>query len=110
RRFSEKLVAEITRRFLMTLWNVYSFFVIYANIDQFTPSAGGTSSEQSELDRWIISELNQLIVDVDDALDGYNPTEAGRKIENFVDALSNWYVRRSRRRFWKSENDADKLS
>ncbi|GAI71215.1 unnamed protein product, partial [marine sediment metagenome] len=63
--------------------------------DQFTPSAGGTSSEQSELDRWIISELNQLIVDVDDALDGYNPTEAGRKIENFVDALSNWYVRRS---------------
>ena len=110
RRFSEKLIAEITRRFLLTLWNIYSFFVIYANIDQFTPSAEGVSPEQSELDKWAISELNQLIIDVDTALDGYNPTEAGRKIENFVNDLSNWYVRRSRRRFWKSENDADKLS
>jgi len=110
RRFSEKLVAEITRRFLLTLWNVYSFFVIYANIDQFTPGSEEASSEQSELDRWVISELNQLIIDVDTALDSYNPTEAGRKIENFVNDLSNWYVRRSRRRFWKSENDTDKLS
>jgi isoleucyl-tRNA synthetase len=109
RRFSEKLVAEAARRFLLTLWNVYSFFVTYANIDQFTPGSEETSS-QSELDRWIISELNQLIADVDTALDSYNPTEAGRKIEGFVDDLSNWYVRRSRRRFWKSENDADKLS
>jgi len=109
RRFSEKLVAEVTRRFLLTLWNVYSFFVTYANIDHFTPSWESASLSQSELDRWIISELNQLIVDVDAALDGYNPTEAGRKIESFVDELSNWYVRRSRRRFWKSENDADKL-
>jgi len=103
-------VAEVTRRFSLTLWNVYSFFVTYANIDHFTPSSEGASLDQSELDRWIISELNQLIVDVDEALDGYNPTEAGRKIENFVNDLSNWYVRRSRRRFWKSENDADKLS
>jgi len=110
RRFSEKLVAEVTRRFLLTLWNVYSFFVTYANIDLFTPDAEGASLEQSELDKWVISELNQLIIDVDSALDGYNPTEAGRKIEGFVDGLSNWYVRRSRRRFWKSENDADKLS
>ena len=110
RRFSEDLVAEITRRFLLTLWNVYSFFVIYANIDEFTPGSEGASVEPSELDRWIISELNHLIIDVDSALDGYNPTEAGRKIEGFVDELSNWYVRRSRRRFWKSENDADKLS
>jgi len=109
RRFSEKLVAEVARRFLLTLWNVYSFFVTYANIDQFTPSSEEVSS-QPELDRWIISELNQLITDVDTALDGYNPTEAGRKIEGFVDNLSNWYVRRSRRRFWKSENDSDKLS
>jgi len=110
RRFSEDVVAEVTRRFLLTLWNVYSFFVTYANIDHFTPSAEGASLYQSELDKWIISELNQLIVDVDKALDSYNPTEAGRKIENFVNYLSNWYVRRSRRRFWKSENDADKLS
>ena len=110
RRFSEAIVADVTRRFLLTLWNVYSFLVTYANIDRFTPSSEEVSPEPSELDRWIISELNQLIVDVDSALDGYNPTEAGRKIEGFVDELSNWYVRRSRRRFWKSENDADKLS
>ena len=108
RRFSEGALAEITRRFLLTLWNVYSFFVTYANIDKFTPDSGEVPAELSELDRWLLSELNQLIVGVDAALDGYNPTEAGRKIEGFVDELSNWYVRRSRRRFWKSENDADK--
>jgi len=109
-RFDDKMVIEITRRFLLTLWNVYSFFVTYANIDQFTPGSEAASLEPSELDRWVISELNQLIVDVTAALDNYNPTEAGREIENFVNDLSNWYVRRSRRRFWKSENDADKLS
>lgn len=109
-RFDDKMVTEITRRFLLTLWNIYSFFVTYANIDRFTPDAEATLSFQSELDKWIISELNQLIVDVDTALDSYNPTEAGRKIESFVNDLSNWYVRRSRRRFWKSENDADKQS
>ena len=110
RRFSEGAVAEITRRFLLTLWNVYSFFVTYANIDRFTPDSEVASLNQSELDRWIVSELTQLVGDVDSALDTYNPTEAGRKIESFVDDLSNWYVRRSRRRFWKSESDADKLS
>ncbi len=109
RRFAEKAVAEVTRRFLLTLWNVYSFFVNYANIDNFVPGAGPAESH-SELDRWVLSELNQLIIDVDEALENYNPTEGGRKIESFVDDLSNWYVRRSRRRFWKSENDADKLA
>jgi isoleucyl-tRNA synthetase len=110
RRFSEDAVAEATRRFLLTLWNVYSFFVTYANIDDFVPGAEKAPSPESELDRWIISELNQLVVDVETALDGYDPTGAGRKIESFVNDLSNWYVRRSRRRFWKSENDADKQS
>ena len=110
RRFSGDMVAEVTRRFLLTLWNVYSFFVTYANIDQFVPASEGSLSAESELDRWIISELNQLVAEVTSALDDYSPTEAGRKIEGFVDGLSNWYVRRSRRRFWKSENDADKLS
>jgi isoleucyl-tRNA synthetase len=109
-RFDEAMVAEVSRRFLSTLWNVYSFFVTYANIDRFTPAGEKVTVEPSELDRWITSELNQLIVDVDKGLDGYNPTEAGRRIEGFVDDLSNWYVRRSRRRFWKSENDADKLA
>ncbi|MEJ2046769.1 MAG: class I tRNA ligase family protein, partial [Dehalococcoidia bacterium] len=110
RRFSEKLVSEITRRFLLTLWNVYSFFVTYANIDNFVPDQSNTPEEPAELDRWIISELNQLILDVDRALNTYNPTDAGRKIEDFVNELSNWYVRRSRRRFWKSENDTDKIA
>jgi len=109
-RFDEAMVADLSRRFLSTLWNVYSFFVTYANIDRFTPGGEKVTVEPSELDRWIISELNQLIVDVDKGLDGYNPTEAGRRIEGFVDGLSNWYVRRSRRRFWKSESDADKLA
>jgi isoleucyl-tRNA synthetase len=108
-RFDEALVAEVSRRFLSTLWNVYSFFITYANIDKFVPTRKGVL-ELSELDRWIISELNQLTADVDEGLGGYNPTEAGRRIEGFVDELSNWYVRRSRRRFWKSENDADKLA
>jgi len=109
-RFDESMVVEVSRRFLSTLWNVYSFFVTYANIDKFTPTKVGAKSETSELDKWIISELNQLIADVDSGLENYNPTEAGRKIEGFVDELSNWYVRRSRRRFWKSESDADKLA
>ncbi|MFC2012687.1 isoleucine--tRNA ligase [Chloroflexota bacterium] len=110
RRFAERSVTEITRHFLLTLWNTYSFFVTYANIDNFIPDAEEVASPRSVLDRWITSELNQLIVDVDTALEAYNPTDAGRRIEEFVSDLSNWYVRRSRRRFWKSENDADKLS
>ncbi len=109
RRFSTDMVAEVTRRFLLTLWNTYSFFVNYANIDKFTPDTEGVLSH-SELDHWIISELNQLVADVDSGLENYDPSGAGRKIEGFVDDLSNWYVRRSRRRFWKSENDADKFA
>jgi len=109
-RFEESAIAEISRRFLMTLWNVYSFFVTYANIDNFVPDPKQDSSAQSELDRWIFSELNRLIVDVDTGLENYDPRGAAWKIAAFVDVLSNWYVRRSRRRFWKSENDTDKLS
>jgi isoleucyl-tRNA synthetase len=110
RRFSAELVGEAQRRFLSTLWNVYSFFVTYANIDKYDPRKAGEVPCEAELDRWIISDLNKLIDDVDRALEGYNPTEAGRHIQQFVEGLSNWYVRRSRRRFWKSESDADKLS
>jgi len=109
RQFDMKQVDEVSRRFLSTLWNVYSFFVMYANIDKYQPGTE-TPPPEAELDRWILSELNQLITDVDSALSGYSPTDAARKLESFVDGLSNWYVRRSRRRFWKSENDADKLS
>jgi isoleucyl-tRNA synthetase len=110
RRFSTDQVTEVMRKFLSTLWNTYSFFILYANIDQFDPSKAKVPEYNTDLDRWIISELNELISEVTRALDNYVPNEAGRKIEEFVDYLSNWYVRRSRRRFWKSENDTDKLA
>jgi isoleucyl-tRNA synthetase len=110
RRFSAELVAETQRKFLSTLWNTYSFFVLYANIDKFDPRTVGAVKIDAELDRWILSDLNQLIDYVNKALESYDPTDAGRRIQEFVDNLSNWYVRRSRRRFWKSESDTDKLS
>jgi len=110
KRFSPSQVNEVARRFLSTLWNTYSFFVLYANIDRFHPATAEAPEHSSELDRWITSELNQVIVQVTEEMDNYNPTDAGRRIEEFLERLSNWYVRRSRRRFWKSENDADKLS
>jgi isoleucyl-tRNA synthetase len=109
RRFSGEAVGEVLRSILLTLWNVYSFFVVYANIDQFNPKVAAEFSP-SDLDRWVLSRLNLLVADVDGALNNYDPTLAGRKIEIFIDELSNWYVRRSRRRFWKSQSDADKLA
>jgi isoleucyl-tRNA synthetase len=109
RRFSSEIVGEVQRNFLLTLWNVYSFFVMYANIDRFDPKAKVNPS-LSDLDIWILSRLNQLTAEVDKCLDAYDPTTAGRKIEVFVDELSNWYVRRSRRRFWKSQSDDDKIA
>ena len=101
---------EVRRRFLLTLWNVYSFFVTYANIDNFNPVVTEATSPESEMDRWILSELHSLVADVTLHLDDYDTADAGRVIDDFVDLLSNWYVRRSRRRFWKSENDQDKLA
>jgi len=108
-RFSTQMVAETIRKVLLTLWNTYSFFTLYASIDRFVPQQS-TQLSLTELDNWIISELNRLINGVVGALDNYNPTLAGRLIEDFINILSNWYVRRSRRRFWKSESDADKLA
>ena len=110
RRFSDRLVQQTLRQVLLTLWNVYSFFTNYANIDEFDPSQIPDDwRPEAELDRWVLAELNQLVHVVDGHLDNYNPTDAGRRIAEFIDTLSNWYVRRSRRRFWKSEADADKL-
>ena len=111
RRFSAKLVSETLRKVMLTLWNVYSFFIGYAEIDKFDPSqTPGDWKPENELDRWILSELNTLTAQVDRYMDGYEPTNAARRIQEFIDQLSNWYVRRSRRRFWRSEGDADKLS
>jgi isoleucyl-tRNA synthetase len=111
RRFSGKLVSETLRKVMLTLWNVYSFFIGYAEIDKFNPSETPADwKPENELDRWVLSELNTLIAQVDGYMDGYEPTNAGRRIQEFIDQLSNWYVRRSRRRFWRNEGDADKLS
>ena len=111
RRFSEDLVNDVVRRFLLTFWNVYSFFITYASVDEFHPDQVPKGwKPTSELDRWLMSELNTLVSQVDGQLRDYNPTDSGRRIQEFVDRLSNWYVRRSRRRFWKSENDEDKSS
>jgi isoleucyl-tRNA synthetase len=102
---------EIRRGFLSTLWNTYSFFVTYAAIDGWRPDgAGATAVSRPELDRWAISEMNRLVRDVTADLEGYDSMAATRRVEEFVEDLSNWYVRRSRRRFWKSEDDADKRS
>lgn len=107
RRFSSDLVGEVLRTFTLTLWNTYSFFVTYANLDGWKPDAGA-KVEYSPLDQWLRSSLHALIRDVSNALEHYDVLGATRPIETFVDQLSNWYLRRSRRRFWKSESDADK--
>ena len=111
RRFSARLVQQGLRRLQLTLWNVYNFFVSYANIDGLDPRER-PEGEPPELDRWLLSELNALTERVTTGLDDYDPTVAARAIEGFVDDLSNWYVRRSRRRFWRgvSGADADKRS
>ncbi len=101
--------AEEVQRKLLTLWNTYSFFVTYARLDRFDPvHAHVPTTERAALDRWILSELHSLIQEVRDALEAYDPAAATRAVERFVDDLSNWYVRRSRRRFWKSGDDRDK--
>jgi isoleucyl-tRNA synthetase len=112
RRVSVDLVGDVVRRFLLTLWNTYSFFVTYANIDGFDPATSPEVpwDERPALDRWIRSELNQLVQTVTDGLEAYDIAGSARPIERFVGDLSNWYVRRSRRRFWKTEGDTDKVS
>ena len=110
-RFSPENVSESQRKFLGTLWNTYAFYVLYADIDKFNPAEYKFNySKISLLDKWIISELNSLIKFVDEGLNKYQITETARKIESFVDKLSNWYIRRSRERFWGSSMDADKVA
>ncbi|HEX2992008.1 MAG TPA: isoleucine--tRNA ligase [Anaerolineales bacterium] len=106
RRFSSELVGEVIRSFTLTLWNVYSFFVTYANLDK--PTLTTAPIATGDLDRWLLSELNVLVRDVTAAYENYDVTNATRPIEAFVEKMSTWYLRRSRRRFWKSESDSDK--
>ncbi|WP_297071414.1 isoleucine--tRNA ligase [uncultured Duncaniella sp.] len=111
-KYDEKGVLETSRKLFSTLYNTYSFFALYANVDNFDPTAPQVPvSERPEIDRWILSLLNTLIKEVTAALDDYEPTRAARAIGDFVgDNLSNWYVRLNRKRFWGGEMTTDKLA
>ncbi len=115
--FGKEHAKEARRGFFLPLWNVYAFFVTYANLDHWSPGemtnplgkkGAGAEASPNELDRWILARLNELLAEVTAALDDYIAYRAAKPIEEFVDDLSNWFVRRSRRRFWKSEADSDK--
>ncbi|WP_299120654.1 isoleucine--tRNA ligase [uncultured Winogradskyella sp.] len=111
-KFDSDGIAEVSRKFFGTLYNTYSFFTLYTNIDGFNYSEADIAiEERPEIDRWILSELNTLIQKVDDYYAEYEPTKAARAISDFTqDYLSNWYVRLSRRRFWKGDYQTDKIS
>jgi isoleucyl-tRNA synthetase len=111
-KFDKEGIDEVRRKFFGTLYNTYSFFALYANIDGFAYKEADIANEKRpEIDRWILSELNSLVKNVDLYYDDYEPTKAGRAIQNFVDeCLSNWYVRLCRRRFWKGDYSEDKIS
>ena len=111
-KFDESGIQEVQRKFFGTLYNTYSFFALYANIDRFNYSENEVAVEnRSEIDRWILSELNTLIKKVEGNYEDYEPTKVARLIQDFVmNKLSNWHVRLSRRRFWKGEYNTDKIS
>ncbi len=110
-RFYEDAVTEGQRKFMGTLWNTYAFYVLYANIDGFSPKGCRLETEKlSVMDRWILSRLNSMIKEADDNFYNYRLPEAGRALENFMDDLSNWYVRRSRERFWAKGMEQDKIN
>jgi isoleucyl-tRNA synthetase len=111
-KFDEAGIQEIQRKFFGTLYNTYQFFALYANVDSFTFKEKYIPlNERPEIDQWILSSLNSLIKNVTENFDAYEPTQAGRAIEEFVDSLlSNWYVRLCRRRFWKGEYEHDKIA
>ncbi|MBK9532843.1 MAG: isoleucine--tRNA ligase [Chitinophagaceae bacterium] len=111
-KFDVEGIKEVQRKFFGTLYNTYQFFALYANVDGFAfKETYIPVKERPEIDQWILSSLNSLIKNVQENFDDYEPTQAGRAIEDFVDAhLSNWYVRLSRRRFWKGEYEHDKIS
>ncbi len=109
-KFSEAGVRQILRELLIPWWNAYSFFVTYANVDGFDEKEVVKPTGTNVLDRWIVSAMETLIRDVSSAMDNYDLQRSVRPFVAFVDALTNWYIRRSRRRFWKSDNDADKIN
>src|ERR1035437_2533689 len=110
-RVGEKSFQDVVRRFSLLLWNTYRFFVDYANLDGYSGLEEQLPLEdRSVMDRWVLSELNQTVQKVTEALESFDATSATRKMEDFVTDLSTWYVRRSRERFWKAKSDSDKLA
>ncbi|MCI8553663.1 MAG: isoleucine--tRNA ligase [Clostridiales bacterium] len=110
-RFHGKAVVEGQRKFMGTLWNVYAFFVLYANIDQFDPARYSLASDSLPvMDRWLLSRLNTAVQEVDAQLAGYRIPETARTLQSFVDDMSNWYVRRCRERFWAAGMEEDKVA
>lgn len=109
-KFTEDGVKDVLRGVMIPMWNAYSFFVTYANVDKWEPKAGskGPENPSNPLDSWILSSLAQMVEEIRDEMDNYNLQKAANRFEKFVEDLTNWYIRRSRRRFWRSENDADK--
>ena len=108
-RFSKDDVAEAQRSFLSTLWNVYSFYILYADLDEFNPTKYEDFKSENVMDKWVMSRLNTLVQKVDEDLSSYRITQGALRIEEFVDELSNWYVRRNRSRYWKETLDNDKI-
>ena len=110
-RFDDKAVNEYQRKFMGTLWNTYAFFVLYANIDKFDPTQYKLEYDKlSAMDKWVLSKLNTLVKTVDTNMENYKITESARAMADFVDELSNWYVRRSRERFWGKDMPQDKVN
>jgi isoleucyl-tRNA synthetase len=111
-KFDLEGITEVQRKFFGTLYNTYSFFALYANVDEFDYSEAEIAlNERPEIDRWVLSKLHSLVAEVDQAFNEYEPTKAGRAIQDFVtEQLSNWYVRLCRRRFWKNDDPSDKLA
>ncbi|MFU8780636.1 MAG: isoleucine--tRNA ligase [Kiritimatiellia bacterium] len=108
--FSEDGVKQVLRDLLIPLWNAYSFFVTYANIDKWTPDRAAREPSTNPLDRWICSSLQTLVTSVTESMDTYDLQKGVRPFVNFIEDLTNWYIRRSRRRFWKSQDDSDKAA
>ena len=110
-RTGDAALRETVQQFFIPLWNCYSFFILYARPDNFDPTQAPVPvAERQVLDRWLLSRLSGLVAAVNSGLDAYDAVEPARRIHRFVDDLSNWYIRRSRRRFWKSQSDRDKLA
>ena len=109
-KFSENSIKEVLRGVMIPMWNAYSFFITYANLDKWEPPETLTAPDNPEnpLDRWILSSLSEMVDEIRENMDNYILQKAANRFEKFVEDLTNWYIRRSRRRFWKSQNDTDK--